>query len=297
MADHAAWLPPGGRVDLHGRGRPWVWDSGGDADTPVVLLLHGFTSTAALTWCRCFKPLAEEFRVVAIDHRGHGRGIRGGHPFTLEDCADDAAALIATLRLGPVVAAGYSMGGPIAQLLWRRWPAAVRGLVLCSTAYRFETLPPSPGKAIAAAVVGFSLALLAVPPALREEALGRLVKRRPEYAGMAAWAQEEMVTGDPAAFVEAALALGRFDASGWIREVDVPVGIVMTEEDRTVAPLRQHALAASLRHAAVWRIPAGHRACIESVDDFVPALVAACRHAAGVDLVSAEADPEESSTA
>ncbi|MBA2283374.1 MAG: alpha/beta fold hydrolase, partial [Acidimicrobiia bacterium] len=128
-----------GRVlDLPGRGRTWVRDIPGPTpDAPVVLLLHGFTATADLNWVTSYSSLAKRYRVLAIDHRGHGRGIRSRRPFRLEDCADDAAAACAALGLERVVACGYSMGGPIAMLLWRRHPALVRGLVLCATARRF----------------------------------------------------------------------------------------------------------------------------------------------------------------
>ena len=40
----------------------------------------------------------------------------------LADCADDVAALVDELGVTKVIAAGYSMGGPVAQLLWRRHP-------------------------------------------------------------------------------------------------------------------------------------------------------------------------------
>ncbi len=72
------------------------------------------------TGSSCYGGLAEHFNVVALDHRGHGRGLRSDGPFRLTDCADDVAALVDVLDLGPVIAVGYSMGGPIAQLLWQR---------------------------------------------------------------------------------------------------------------------------------------------------------------------------------
>ena len=50
-------------------------------------------------------------------------------PFRLEDCADDIAALLAALGVDRCIAVGYSMGGPIAQLLWQRHPHLVDGLV------------------------------------------------------------------------------------------------------------------------------------------------------------------------
>ena len=130
--DGAPWLPPGRYVWLPGRGRTFVRELAGPPGAPVLVLLHGWTATADLNWYACFAPLAEHFRVVAIDHRGHGRGLRSAEPFRLEQCADDVAALARELGIDRFVPVGYSMGGPIAQLIWqrhrraRRRPRAVR---------------------------------------------------------------------------------------------------------------------------------------------------------------------------
>ena len=131
-------VPAGRFVELPSRGRTFVREQPGPAGAPTVVLLHGWTATAALNWLPSFGPLADHFRVVALDHRGHGRGLRAAVPFRLEDCADDVAALLRELRIGSCVAAGYSMGGPIAQLLWRRHPDVVAGLVLCATSATFH---------------------------------------------------------------------------------------------------------------------------------------------------------------
>ena len=65
------------------------------------------------------------FRVLAPDLRGHGRGARSYRGrFELEGCADDVAAMLRALDAGPAIVAGYSMGGPVAQLLWQRHPEA-----------------------------------------------------------------------------------------------------------------------------------------------------------------------------
>jgi pimeloyl-ACP methyl ester carboxylesterase len=98
------------------------------------MLIHGVTFTAELNWGHVFAPLSRHFRVVAIDLRGHGDGISAGSRFRLEDCADDIAALAEVLGLRRFVAVGYSMGGMVAQLLYRRHPSLLSGLVLCATA-------------------------------------------------------------------------------------------------------------------------------------------------------------------
>ena len=59
------------------------------------MLLHGLGATSGLNWFRCFDALAERFRVIAMDQRGHGRGLSADPRFRLEDCADDVVAAIA----------------------------------------------------------------------------------------------------------------------------------------------------------------------------------------------------------
>src|SRR5687768_2150979 len=86
-------LPEGRYVWLPGRGRTFVRELAGPPGAPVVMLLHGWSATADLNWFTCFEALARHFRVLALDHRGHGRGLRTAAPFRLEHCADDVATL------------------------------------------------------------------------------------------------------------------------------------------------------------------------------------------------------------
>ena len=90
----------GRRIELPGRGTTFVREVPGPPGAPTVLLLHGWIASGGLNWFTTFEPLGEHFRVLAIDHRGHGRGIRSWRRFTLADCADDAADLLASWTSG-----------------------------------------------------------------------------------------------------------------------------------------------------------------------------------------------------
>lgn len=247
-----------------------------EAAGPPVVLLHGWTSTAALNWYRCFEPLSAHHRVVALDHRGHGRGIRSRRPFLLEDCADDAAALIRQLDLGPSIIVGYSMGGPIAQLLWRRHPDLVEGLVLCATAARFPMRRELRGIARPFSYA-VSIALAGIPYEVRQQGVSMLLRSRGAAGGTAPWAFEEWQRQDPAAMIQAGLALGRFDSREWIGGVDVPAAVIITTMDTSVSPRRQAALAAAIPGAVTLEVAGAHRACVDEHRLFVPALIEACR--------------------
>jgi len=121
-------LPEGRAIELPRRGATWIHEVAGPAGALTIVLLHGLGATGLLNWFPAFGPLAREYNVVAIDHRGHGRGIKPRRPFRLEDCADDVAVLIDELKLRNAILVGYSMGGPIAQLTWHRHPEVVRGV-------------------------------------------------------------------------------------------------------------------------------------------------------------------------
>src|SRR2546423_5027325 len=134
-------LPRTREVVLPGRGTTLAHESQGPPDAPTLMLLHGLGVTASLNWFTSFPVLEHQFHVVALDHRGHGRGIRAAEPFTLEDAADDVVALADALGIEQFVAVGYSMGGPIAQLVWRRHRDRVSGLVMCATSHKFRVSP------------------------------------------------------------------------------------------------------------------------------------------------------------
>ena len=271
-------LPPGRHVDLPSRGRTFVRQLAGPAPgAPTVLLLHGWTATADLNWFRCYAPLSRSFHVLAIDHRGHGRGIRSRRPFRLEDCADDAAALLEVLGIDRVIPVGYSMGGPIAQLFWKRHRSRTEGLVLCATSRNFGRSMAE--RAMFASMLGLSVGARVTPGVVRRQVADRIFERRLSQTPLGPWASQELRRHDPAAILQAGWAIGSFSSASWIEGVDVPASVVVTMQDSVVHPYRQLKLAESIRDAQVFPVAGDHAVCVAAPQRFVPALLDACRSA------------------
>ncbi|MGH2687522.1 MAG: alpha/beta fold hydrolase, partial [Actinomycetota bacterium] len=112
------------------------YDAAGDG--PPLVLIHGFPFDRRM-WAGQLDPrggLTGIRRVVAPDLRGRGLSpSANGDPaaWTIEDHADDVAALIRSLGPDPADVGGLSMGGYIAFALLRRHPEMVRSLLLMST--------------------------------------------------------------------------------------------------------------------------------------------------------------------
>jgi 3-oxoadipate enol-lactonase len=112
-----------------------AYDTWGAADGPPLLLLQGL-GVDARGWGLQRLPLGRRYRCLAVDNRGVGGSADAPHPFSLEQMADDAAAVLDAEGVASAHVMGASMGGVLAQILAVRHPQRVRSLVLACTACR-----------------------------------------------------------------------------------------------------------------------------------------------------------------
>jgi pimeloyl-ACP methyl ester carboxylesterase len=271
-------LPPGRRLDLPGRRRVWVRHIEGPAGAPTVVLLHGLFATADINWATSYPSLLGSYSIVAIDQEGHGQGHQTTRPFRLERCADDVAAVCRALKVTDPIVCGYSMGGPIAMLTWRRHRELVGGLVLCATVGRFNggrRTEIAGQRALAGTTAIASL----VPRALRRRAMQQVL-RRAERGGISDWMIEETRRQDLVVGVQAIAAILGFDSRAWIGEVDVPTAVVVTAKDNLLAPARQRALARAIPGAVEITCDADHATIVEANTPFPRRLVEGIEHVA-----------------
>jgi len=263
-------------IELPGRGTTFACDLPGPSPhSPTVVMLHGLGATGALNWGHGLEVLNERFRVVALDHRGHGRGLEADEPFTLEDCADDAVALVDALGVERAIFVGYSMGGPIAQLVWRRHAERVLGLVLCATSAEFSS--PAERWAIVRTLDEVHRSTRLIPRPLVVEGA------RAALAGLLVGAEqrqdvlEAVRRHDPLAVREAAQAVLSFSSTEWIGDVSVPTAVVVTERDHLVSTARQRELAARIPGATVVALDGNHMVFLTEPEALAAAVLEACR--------------------
>lgn len=103
---------------------------------PGLLLLHGLGGSHE-DWRRQVPDLSARYRLVVPDLRGFGASERR-EPFTIQQHARDAAALLDALKIRRAHVVGLSMGGAVAIELALTAPQRVSGLVLANTAPNFE---------------------------------------------------------------------------------------------------------------------------------------------------------------
>lgn len=285
-------LPDGRLVDLPGRGTTFIRDIPSralqQASAPTIILIHGWTVTTDVNFHEVFFPLADRTgaRIIGMDQRGHGRGIRPRALFRLDECADDVAALIDELKLERVIVVGYSMGGAIAQWLAKRHPTKLMGAIFCATTCHFGPEEKKLGMwdfLMPALATGLTV----MPSSIRHAALSRVAMfRRTEE--VPEWIREEAGRSDPAMIVQAGIVIGKFDARPWLNRLTLPTAVVKTTQDTTVSPRRQQVLIDGLPNVTVHECDADHRAAVTRPELYVHAVTSA--------IASIEARAQDRST-
>lgn len=110
----------------------------GPRDAPVLLVANSLMANGSM-WDGNITALADRYRVLRYDKRGHGGSGLSTGPYTIAQLADDAIGLLDALGIQKAHFMGLSIGGMIGQQLGARYPERVLSLSLCNTA---SEMPP-----------------------------------------------------------------------------------------------------------------------------------------------------------
>jgi pimeloyl-ACP methyl ester carboxylesterase len=204
--------------------------------------------------------LGEHHTLLTVDNRGAGQTVTpAGTPTTMEDMADDVAAVMDHVGMTDANVLGISMGGPVAMLLALRHPQKVRRLVLAVTFAHSE----AQGRAYFMLRVSHDMRLRGVPLDLlnRFNAVLLLGESIFEYEGLIdAWvtAPPDPLQQSDEGWTLQTDALESYDIRAQLKEIAAPTLVISSPEDLLVPPRLQDEIAASIPGAAIKRYPGGH---------------------------------------
>jgi 3-oxoadipate enol-lactonase len=209
-------------------------------------------------WDELVGPLANAYRIVRYDKRGHGLSELPAGPALIADYAADLAALLDRLEVRGAVIVGLSMGGLVAQALYRQRPDLVAAMALCGTAAKVGTEESWRQRMDEVARGGIEA--IADATMQRWFTAGFRAKRPDQLAGWRA-----MLTRTPReGYLTACGAQMRADLRPYCAAIATPVLCVVGEDDGSTPPAVVRELAGQIGHARFEIIPAAaHMSCIE----------------------------------
>jgi 3-oxoadipate enol-lactonase len=215
------------------------YDLTGPNGAPVIAFSNGLGTTLEM-WDGVAPALADRFRLLRYDTRGHGRSGPGKGPAGIDAFAADLGGLLTALGIERAHIVGLSLGGMVAQALGIGRPERVASLSLLATAphlppadnwlMRAKTVRAQGMQGIAEAVLGrwFSAGFADAEPALHREWRGRLLGANAE------------------GYASACEAIGALDMRASLKSILAPTLVVAGRDDPVTTVAMGEALAAAI---------------------------------------------------
>ncbi|MEU4602351.1 alpha/beta fold hydrolase [Kribbella sp. NPDC023972] len=226
------------------------YEETGPADAPVVLLGSSLGTTHAM-WAPQVGVLAERFRVVAFDHRGHGESEAPPGPYTIDDLGGDVVELLDTLGVEQASYVGISLGGALGLWLAENAPDRFhRFALVCPPSNPAENAQMWTDRAATVRAEGTR--------AIVDATLGRWFL--PEFTDIAPVREQLLNTSDEG-YAACCEALSATNLQPGLKDITAAVLLVTTEQDTSVPPETVIPLASA--------IPGAHLEIIENAAHLV----------------------------
>jgi pimeloyl-ACP methyl ester carboxylesterase len=228
----------------------------------VLLLVHGFPLDHTM-WQGQIEELSSSFRIIAPDLRGFGKSDVTPGTATMQQFADDLAALLDAMAIRePVTFCGLSMGGYVGWQFFQRQRAKLARLIQCDTRAIADTDEGRAARLKTAEAVlkeGAATVAKAMQPKLFSE---QTAKEKPEIV---AATQQVMLNTNPQAIAAALRGMAeRPDVTSMLPKIDVPTLLVCGEQDAISPAKEMRGMAAAIPGAKFVEIAgAGHMAPLE----------------------------------
>ncbi|WP_331692338.1 3-oxoadipate enol-lactonase [Pandoraea sputorum] len=230
-----------------------------DGHGPWLTLAHPLGADLTV-WDDLVPELAAHFRVLRYDSRGHGRSDITHGPYSIEQLAADATALLSSLEIPSTHFVGISMGGAVAQQVALDAPERIASLTLIDTTAGYDD---------ADAKVFLERAATARAHGMKDLAAGTLERWlgahfRKHHPAQAERIRALVAHAAPEGFAASCEALAAFDVRARLSEIDVPTLVLVGENDPSTPPAVARRIANGIAGAQLEIVPdAAHLSIVE----------------------------------
>jgi 3-oxoadipate enol-lactonase len=239
----------------------------GAPDAPLVVLSNSLGATRGM-WDAQVPGLAQRYRVVTYDTRGHGTSPAPRGPYSLDDLVDDVVALLDELGAERAHVVGLSLGGMTGLRLAAREPARVDRLaVLCTSAKAV------PGPFLERAAAARSEGTAPLAPAIAGRWLTpQFAAAHPDLVSRL----EAMIAGsDDEGYASCCEVVASLDLRSDLGRISAPTLVVSGADDLALPPEHQQAIAEGIADAEWLTVePGAHLANLEQPEQITAALLA-----------------------
>ncbi|TXN26884.1 3-oxoadipate enol-lactonase [Methylobacterium sp. WL30] len=232
----------------------------GPEDAPVVAFSNSLGTTLAM-WDAVVPHLADRYRILRYDTRGHGGSATRDAPAEIDDLAGDLLALLDGLGIVRIHAVGLSLGGMTMQALASAAPDRVASLTLMATAAHMPSEASWNARAATVREAG--------PQAIVAATLGRwftpgFSERHPEVI---APIRTAFTACDAAGYAVCCGAIGRMDLRPRLPAITAPTLVVAGREDTATPPAMAEEICRGIPQAELVTLPhAAHLLAVERPD-------------------------------
>jgi 3-oxoadipate enol-lactonase len=251
---------------IQANGIQLYYELAGPAQAPLVMLSNSL-GTRLEMWDAQMSALAERYRVLRYDSRGHGRSDAPPGPYTIELLADDALGLLDALGIERAHFCGLSKGGMVGQVLGARHGERLISLALCSTACHMPARELWNERIRVATEQGMA----ALADGVVERWFTEAFRREP---GIAVDRVRQMIIDTPPhGYAACCAAIRDMDLRTLIRSIRVPTLVIVGEDDPATPPEKAREIQNLIPGAQLEVIPdAAHLLNIEQDVAFGAAL-------------------------
>ena len=241
----------------------------GPEGAPVVVLSHSLGSSSVM-WAPQLPQLAEKYRVLCYDTRGHGGSSAPEGAYSLDQLGDDALALLDGMGIAQVHWVGLSMGGMIGQNLALRQNGRLKSLTLCDTSSQIPEAAQSTWDDRIAIATSGGMEPLADSTMERWFTAPYLAKKPSAVDSI----REQFLATPPAGFIGCCHALKTLNYLDQLHTIDVPTMIIVGAEDMGTPVAASEAMHARIPNSQLEILPqAAHLANVEQPELFSRALL------------------------